>query len=503
MSSLVVESHWNLDNCVGVPANIYLFNVVDIYAYETTQYNETWPEFYQMAVYSTPLDWCGLIQDGVKPNECCRNSLDLTQSVYQSSIFGYLEEYRVEDFVTKSSIAASYCHFKALSNDSLSGYSEIYINDQTCANHISCNGSEFQVYESSDCSGDIVEKYSIDKLETQIYSFTLGDILYRKYQLDVGAAKVKWVSYLPGGNLVPDLKTFSGITEAILMGLTIFGDIVLILNSIYEFKKIRTIEKLMALMTQVLFLIYIILRMIYDFTIYDTMDAIYQMFLTNSISSICFSVGSFMLAIIPINIVIKVFGYQKWCYLIYLGLFLIHVALRGTSYLIYWYLVYDIRYVDGFYTFFETYWLPLSPIWTILVILITYFPIILLLKNVLLKTKGKVQNLRKQIKQFLKKETKMVRILYISLLNMLMYITITIVHQYYKLSLGSDRMVLLIRTLPTIHLTIHCLLILIMLNNIKIIFSRGKTTSVPKKTKEMAMNSDVAQPTANANTIRS
>ncbi|KAJ2997507.1 hypothetical protein HDV02_005468 [Globomyces sp. JEL0801] len=491
MSSIVVQSQWMVEDCVGIPSNFYLFNVIDRDAYDPTLYNETWPSFFHMAVQSFPLYWCGLIQDKVQPNECCRNSMDISQSMYYSAIFGYLDESGIEKFVPKSDINTNYCHVKALTNESLSGYLEIYVRENTCENHIRCNQNNFELYESKDCSGSVLETHPTSNSESNHYNTILGDIGVQTYKLHQSTSNLKWTCYLPGGSLTPDLKSFSGITEVVLVVIIIVGDFILIFNSLKELFKLWSLEKLLALLTQLLFLIYIILQVKYDFTIYDTLPAYYQMFLTNAIGSISYSIGSLFLAMIPIELMVKVFGYQKWRLLIFGILLIVHFIFRGSSYFLYWFMTYDRRYITPLFTFFERFWLPLSPIWTITVILITYLPAFLLMKNVVLKSKGKVQSLQVKFQQFIKKERLMVGIMCLSILNIMVYVTVIIINRGHQLVLQSDRMVLLVKTLPTVNLTIHCLLMLQILRHIKAILSRGKSTAQPKGTKELGMNSEL------------
>ncbi|KAI8893368.1 hypothetical protein BC833DRAFT_608631 [Globomyces pollinis-pini] len=469
-SNLVLQSQWIKSNCQGPPTNMILFKLKDTNAVYPSENNETWPPLFQFFTNDDPLTVCGYGK--VDPIQCCRSSLNITESIYQSALASYLVDNIDSGGFLSSSVGTKYCQINSSDSNSLFGYEGILIQNGLCFNSIKCFNNSIEIYSDKDCQQRMFEKYSFESIPKAIQNSSIGNVILESFQIKQATTSIKWIDNVPDSLLIPDVYQLTGILHLIMLILSCIGLSIPVLFHSYRFYHCGTSKELFYLIPYASIFIYGITYFVYAFTVFDdskVLESLYiQIFFsTQALGTLCLSIHSTFILFEVYNPSIL------YRYIGYIALFMIHFILKGSSYIEFWYQMnathsstpfgpFSVTVLD----FIRLYWRPLRHIWLGIFFIYNFLPLIILLYSIITRKSGSL------IQRFLKLmeiDYTLFLLLAIYILNLTLFTLSKLYIYIFVNALGQDRWVYLLLSSEVFIISIHCIIQCLFINHLNTI----------------------------------
>ncbi|KAJ3315026.1 hypothetical protein HDV04_004826 [Boothiomyces sp. JEL0838] len=333
----VVESQWlHSDSCKGPPDSVFIFDVLDLNEYQP-QMNETWSSFYNFTVSNgNTVGFCGNFPS-YNPNNCCYQSLDTSISGsqgYQSgSPFVLDSNSSTITAFSQQANGYSYCKLDAFQHGSLHGYIEIfyYASNACIDGYFTCSAQkQFYVYSDYGCVG-MSSIYSIDTKQ-EFYDPILGNFSAEFVTIKDGTGTIQWTAMIPWTLLVPNTSSVWDILQHVMFTLTLLGFTFVLTYSVKKYFQKRSINFQIIIVCQVIWLIYTICFMYFQYTSFYSSDTFLEVLeLTYTLQNIATLASLFQTAYCFYRVQIK--KITKKAMAIYgFIVFVIHIALAGSHY---------------------------------------------------------------------------------------------------------------------------------------------------------------------------
>ncbi|KAI8893512.1 hypothetical protein BC833DRAFT_569145 [Globomyces pollinis-pini] len=465
-SDIVLQNQWLFGNCEGPPTNMILFKLLDPYAIDASENNETWPEMFTYFALDDSIGSCGMIYDQVNAIECCRSSLNLTQTVYQSVTSSYINS-SLEDAMLTVSNGGVYCQLNATSSNSLFGYDGMFILLKTCSNGIQCFPNEIKIYDSNNCSGVVLESFEVTDETRAIESQTIGIVNINSYTIIAATGKTLWMNYFPQALLIPKLDEVTGIIHLSLLICSLIGlGSTVAWYSLQCFKK-GTRREAFNLLPYLFILAYAVNYTIYVFTVFDEYDMEVQDQYEATFMMLE-AIGTFLLSVNTTNLILTVYPIGKFQRIMaYMLITTIHIILRGSAYFEYWYPSKSNPIITAsFLKFMKMYWRPLRHIWIGFILVFNFLPMLILLHS---KLKTKTGSILTRFFRLLENDHTFSILLQIYLVNIMIFSISKILMNSYRIILRNDRIVYIFLSTEMLIVTIHSIIYCLFLKHLKTI----------------------------------
>ncbi|KAJ3319841.1 hypothetical protein HDV06_005891 [Boothiomyces sp. JEL0866] len=389
---------------------------------------------------------------------CCFSNLD------RHYISGFSSVVQRKQFVDKPNFPASangaaYCHLKQANENSLFGYSEIWVlSDSTCIDSFfKCSDKgEFQYFQQPGCTGTANSAL----LQNSLQNFNLesmGNITGELVTITNGLEVYTWTAYIPSAMLV---LNYQSQMECVALFCYIFAMVVSFAVLVYfvlKFVRTRSLYLTVVVISQILWLLWIIL----DFSYLNIVFPASPSALAQQYAELRGCIFNFAAITTVLNTANFIIGFQPITenYIkmaIYGAIVILHLILAGGNYFTYWYLSY------GNGSFWQK-WIHLVPLWTVLMFIFNTVPsfaiAIPLVKN--------SEYLRKMstfsaIRKLLVIDKKFASLVLLQSANTVSVLVFYYIQQFTE-SLGSDRNFLsmsgVLALLYALHTGINCLFI--------------------------------------------
>ncbi|KAJ3274746.1 hypothetical protein HDV01_002268 [Terramyces sp. JEL0728] len=348
-ADVLLELQYKSKECKGQPDTMYVFSVSDPWAYQQwdASLNETWAPYFKFQSTEMTVYDCGNVYVPI-PGYCCIGSMDITLSFpyYSGIALGY--DQPSSDLLPVGAIG-SYCYLAVQDvNDTtaLNGYQEIYAKPDggNCIDgyyqcKIDGTAYSFTVFPVQNCNGQ-GETISLTTNAQNYTSILLGNITAQYLAISDASETFSWVAYTPMEILVPHfdyyfdfIALFLFVASLVLISYTIFA-----IGKEMVQKKLYKRSQIITFIGQVLWLMYISgVMIVWCVPFPDLVPmAAFQEYIgiAHGLSMLASCLFTTMLLN---SVILQDYRYAK--YICWLALVVIHVALFGSNY--------DMWYLNG------------------------------------------------------------------------------------------------------------------------------------------------------------
>ncbi|KAJ2999783.1 hypothetical protein HDV02_001806 [Globomyces sp. JEL0801] len=282
MGVRVMTSQWYQERmCDGIPNVVYDYEIANI-SIKVPPSNETWPTMYKFQASKTPLSrGCfGTVKVPLSKS-CCVSSL------YPKSSKGYYSGSTIQndfeniiDGLPTTANNQNYCVLKSLSKESLFGYKSVfYLSNDKCISPegISCNSDGLlSLYKDQNCSG---ERTTIQlSANTTFTDNILGNFTGQIEKVQNAQTVYSWTIYIPLRELVPDFTYGIDILQVVLFSASFLFLSAVCFHYARLFYRKKTLYIFGLLLSQVLWLAFLVTRVVASFSYYTNTweDALYS-----------------------------------------------------------------------------------------------------------------------------------------------------------------------------------------------------------------------------------
>ncbi|KAJ3310073.1 hypothetical protein HDV04_005416 [Boothiomyces sp. JEL0838] len=241
----IFQSIWNTANCKGVPDAFIIFN------------QSVGPPYF---INNCGIGYCGMDNHpSVSGAGCCTSSVDLSQTngiySWQSTLLDH--EWTKENAALPTANGFDYCKISTADSQAFTTNNTVYNTVNSlylrynggCVNGVICGISSITFYQDNQCTVKI-EQYPIQSNQSVFYNtMSFGNVSISLVQFSNGMNYIDWVTYVPGGELVPGISSGAEIFCLIAFILaTVMSVLVLLHNLLLKSKK-STYLVIMATLT--------------------------------------------------------------------------------------------------------------------------------------------------------------------------------------------------------------------------------------------------------------
>jgi hypothetical protein len=329
VGKLMLTSQWTNSICGDAPNVMYIFDLVNENARNGTQ-KEVWPLMYQVQASRTPYGrHCMNALKVPVVDQCC------IEHLYPERSRGFVSGSTVSlqprhlDSAPISANGISYCYLKGSSNGTTLGYQGIYYqaNDQCIpGDGVMCSSSSLKIFSNQDCSGD-VQTIAMDT-SSNAQNVRFGNFTLELITVNGGQSRFVWTSLIPLSDFTIDYRYAHDVVQVILYAISILAFVIVLAYQFMIFLKRRTWYVIALLSSQVVWLMFVCVRLYCTVVRFsDIWDGVmFTLLNMASLSSVLIS-AAFLLKFMNANRWIQIGSY--------LVLFTAHLLLTGNNYLRY------------------------------------------------------------------------------------------------------------------------------------------------------------------------
>ena len=376
-SQEVLLSVWPKNEACGVaPQQIYVFIVNDpLSTSPTAPGNLRVPSFYSYMAPPYPYNYCGNLQAKMS-DECCFSSIHNYQGV-QSGIAKVLDS--SVDLYSQFPITANsnmYCRVYAGIQGNSFPYKEIFaLQNGECLDNFQCMPSgKIRIYDMPGCSETFEEINS--NAQAPQFSSTFGNITTQLVTINSGSAKVGWVTYYPGKDLVPRYQDGLEVMQTTLYVACIIGQLLICVFLTRRYRIWKTQQLFLLLCTQAFLFVFISFRAAYYYAIFESNYAMWGLGFTQQF---LFGASTLACSMYTCHAVVEIVTpTEANAKNMYLTVVIVHFFLAGSSYLLAFQLLGNFDF-----TYFLYYWSGLWQVWITVYLLSNIIPLsVVMLKKI-------------------------------------------------------------------------------------------------------------------------
>ncbi|KAJ3254032.1 hypothetical protein HK103_007571 [Boothiomyces macroporosus] len=331
MATYMLESQYYARSCTTPPDIMYAFYVTDLTALSA---NETWAPMYNMVVQEYTYGSCGY--NIVLSKNCCYQTLDIELSEGYNSAMPTVIGDNIYQAMPVSAINIPYCAIESASQNSLFGYTHIFVsaNGKCIANQFTCTRNQLTVYEpGSNCIGT---NYTIPITNTKTLS-TGNELLPSNavwlLKTAVPTQDFSWVAYTPSKLLVTNSGMF-GAYSFMMYGFCLVLTLYLVLESTLNIVKFPAlVQTRLAFFSSINWVLFIIFKFI--FVTYPFPNLM-LMSLESEFMAVALNFATFAAMFNPYLMLAVMLGIKRklkiWCIVM---IIIAHLVLAGSNYFYY------------------------------------------------------------------------------------------------------------------------------------------------------------------------